>query len=78
MIGRAIGAVAMMLCAASCGKPIRCDARGVIITPANASFEDRMEYNRRNSALLTRQTETQQGGSVGYTRESLQKAEGCP
>lgn len=62
----------------SCEKPLQCDARGKIIIPAGATVEQQLEYNRRNLDLTNRQADTRIGKDGGFTRDAMEKAEGCP
>lgn len=78
MIRRLIGASTVMLYAASCGKPIRCDAYGMIVVPAEASSSEQNELNSRNVDLMNRRAESRLGRSGTYASASLDKATGCP
>lgn len=69
-----------MLALASCGPQIRCDDQGMIVIPADASVDLKVELQARNVALAGKRWAKTTGDPKGQwlTEASLAKAEGCP
>ena len=70
--------LAVLIALAGCDKPIQCDDHGMIIVPADATFEQQNDYNARNGAFINRRADNQIGRGGHYTASSLDKATGCP
>jgi hypothetical protein len=77
---RLVVTMAALLALGGCSKPsIKCDANGLIITPANASDDEKATYTTRNLELAARRLNDATGNKhADYNRASLDKAEGCP
>lgn len=65
---------------AGCSPSIKCDASGLIIMQEGRTEEQNTQWATANLQLSLRRldVETNSPKAKWYTRESLEKAEGCP
>ena len=79
MIARAlIAAAALALASCSSEKPIECGFDGMIIIPANATTDEKMDLSQRNLDLAEARAAAAVGETVAYDKTRLAKARGCP
>jgi hypothetical protein len=81
MIARALILAAAALSLASCGSekpPIECDFDGMIVIPANATTDQKVDYSQRNLALAEARAAAAAGETIVYDKTRLAKARGCP
>lgn len=73
-------ALPLLLLLAGCEDPIECDASGYRVTPEGASLERQVEDVSANSDLMHNRTMREMNMPEGrwLTRDSLEKADGCP